>query len=66
MPHRERQALESALDKIASAAGTGMAAIVSEGWFLTGTAEWWMMSPNDLVLLQQIAAFAPEVGVHFL
>ena len=61
MPHMERQALQHALDRIASAAGTGLAALVSEGWYMAATAEWWMMQAHELLLLQHIATFAPEV-----
>jgi hypothetical protein len=64
MPPRERQALQSALDKIGTAAGTGMAALVTDGWYLAGTSEWWMMASNELLLLQQIATFMPEVCHH--
>ena len=66
LPLRERQALQSALDKIASAAGTGMAALVSEGWYMAGTTEWWMMTSNELLLLQQIATFTPEVRMRWI
>ena len=62
LPHAERQALNQALDRIASAAGTGLAALVSDGWYFAATADWWMMMPNELLLLQQIVTFAPEVN----
>lgn len=64
MPGHDRQALEAALDKIASAAGSGLAALVTEGWYMAATNEWWMMQAREVLMLQHIASAAPEVGLR--
>ena len=61
LPHRERQSLQLALEKIGSATQTGLAALVTEGWYMAATPEWWMLQPSEQLLLQHIAAHAPEV-----
>lgn len=62
LPHRERQSLQHALEKIGSATQTGLAALVTEGWYMAATPEWWMLHPSEQLLLQHIAAHAPEVS----
>jgi hypothetical protein len=54
--------LLSALDKISGAVGTGLAAMVSEGWYMVGTPEWWMMTPQETLIIQHITTHVPEVG----
>ncbi|GAX75449.1 hypothetical protein CEUSTIGMA_g2893.t1 [Chlamydomonas eustigma] len=60
LPNHERQALLSALDKISDAVGTGLAAMVSEGWYMVATPEWWMMTPQEAILIQHITTHVPE------
>ena len=61
LPTQERQALELALDKISTAAGPGLAALLTEGWYMAATREWWTMQAREVLLLQHMASSVQEV-----
>jgi hypothetical protein len=55
LPLKDRAALVSALTRVADAAGSRHAALISEGLYLAATPAWWQqLKPGEALLLQHI------------
>jgi len=64
LPAKDKAVLHSALGRVAEAAGSGYAALVSEGLYLAATPEWWLLSPREALLLQHITTHVePEASL---
>lgn len=54
LPLKDRAALHTALARVAEAAGSRHAALISDGLYMAATPSWWQLKPRETLLLQYI------------